>query len=326
MSNKMWDVLIEHARTCLPSGKLYVYYPDDVKNMGVVLNNIYELSGLIANGEYYSADSLSENQKVYVDSLVKMAYDNWLHVVEYDGKSLSEYQQDHGEVACEADVSTCQQNVLSSYDHQLPLHNLSNPVPSEQPVINSGPAVSGYSNDLASRYSVQSQNGSLSTPFQFDGTSLPPQDPLASTLEQTPFPRSDDLLALAPSQATTGFQDAGTSNLTSYRTTEDIFPEDEIRMRSHEMLENEDMQHLLRIFNMGGQGLSSNVTDDGYPHSSAYMPATPTQNYGFGDDPSRSSGKAVVGWLKLKAALRWGIFVRKRAAERRAQLIELDDS
>ncbi|CAI0542497.1 unnamed protein product [Linum tenue] len=41
-------------------------------------------------------------------------------------------------------------------------------------------------------------------------------------------------------------------------------------------------------------------------------------------DRGRSSGKAVVGWLKLKAALRWGIFVRKRAAERRAQLIELD--
>lgn len=29
---------------------------------------------------------------------------------------------------------------------------------------------------------------------------------------------------------------------------------------------------------------------------------------------------AHVGWLKLKAALRWGIFVRKRAAERRAQM------
>ncbi|KAF9683508.1 hypothetical protein SADUNF_Sadunf04G0021100 [Salix dunnii] len=43
-------------------------------------------------------------------------------------------------------------------------------------------------------------------------------------------------------------------------------------------------------------------------------------------DRSRSSGKAVVGWLKLKVALRCGIFVRKKAAERRAQLVELDDS
>lgn len=31
-----------------------------------------------------------------------------------------------------------------------------------------------------------------------------------------------------------------------------------------------------------------------------------------------------VGWLKLKAALQWGIFIRKRAAQRRARLEEVD--
>ena len=64
MSNKMWDILVEHAKTCVLSGNLYVYYPDDARNVGVVFNNIYELSGLIANDQYYSADSLSESQKV----------------------------------------------------------------------------------------------------------------------------------------------------------------------------------------------------------------------------------------------------------------------
>ena len=64
MSNKMWDVLVEHAKTCCLSGKLYVYYPDDVRNVGVVFNHIYELSGLIAGEQYYPADSLSDSQKV----------------------------------------------------------------------------------------------------------------------------------------------------------------------------------------------------------------------------------------------------------------------
>lgn len=64
MSNKMWEVLVEHAKTCVLGGKLYVYYPDDEPNVGVVFNNIYELVGLIANGKYHSADSLPENQKV----------------------------------------------------------------------------------------------------------------------------------------------------------------------------------------------------------------------------------------------------------------------
>lgn len=64
MSNKMWDVLVEHAKTCVLSGKLYVYYPDDARNVGVVFNNIYEFSGLITEGQYISAESLSDTQKV----------------------------------------------------------------------------------------------------------------------------------------------------------------------------------------------------------------------------------------------------------------------
>lgn len=70
MSNKMWEVLLEHAKTCVLSGKLYVYYSDDVRNVGVVFNNIYELSGLIAGGQYCSADSLSDSQKVGIPGAV----------------------------------------------------------------------------------------------------------------------------------------------------------------------------------------------------------------------------------------------------------------
>lgn len=64
MSNKMWEALIEHAKTCVLSGKYYVYYHDDARNAGVVFNNIYELSGLINGEQYFSADSLSDSQKV----------------------------------------------------------------------------------------------------------------------------------------------------------------------------------------------------------------------------------------------------------------------
>lgn len=64
MSNKMWDALVEHAKTCVLSGKLYVYYPEDSRNVGVIFNNIYELSGLISGEQYFPADSLSDSQKV----------------------------------------------------------------------------------------------------------------------------------------------------------------------------------------------------------------------------------------------------------------------
>jgi len=60
----MWEALMEHAKTCALSGKLYVYYPDDTRNVGVAFNSIYELSGLIAGEQYIVADSLSDDQKV----------------------------------------------------------------------------------------------------------------------------------------------------------------------------------------------------------------------------------------------------------------------
>lgn len=185
----------------------------------------------------------------------------------------------------------------------------------------------GYTDSTPSRFSIQQQNVNLSAPIQYDGASFPFQNPLMAVSQQAHLSRSENILALGPPHTSSlGFQDVGTSNPTSYRGVEDFLTEEDIRMRSHEMLENEDLQNLLRIFNMGGQGHSSvNVTDDGYPYSSAFM-GNPATNYSFEDDRSRSSGKAVVGWLKLKAALRWGIFVRKKAAEKRAQLVELDDS
>jgi hypothetical protein len=92
-------------------------------------------------------------------------------------------------------------------------------------------------------------------------------------------------------------------------------------MTSHQMLEGEEMQQLLRVFNMGGT--STGLADETFAFQS-YMPS-PLPNLGFDGEPSRPSGKAVVGWLKIKAAMRWGIFVRKKADERRAQLVELED-
>lgn len=315
MSNKMWDVLVDHAKTCVLSGKLYVYYPEDARNVGVVFNNIYQFSGLIAEGQYISADSLSDDQKVHVDTLVKKAYDNWMHVIEYDGKSLVDFNNEDAGASC-SEFPMGQQEYSNIYDQQITPPSLSVPISMDQP-----PADSGYNDSISTRYQMQPPSVNVSIPLQVDGSSFPLQDPLISSSHQT------QLLSIGPSQASaSGFHAAGPSGLPPYRGAEELFPEEEIRMRSLAMLENEDMQHLLRIFNMGGHTESSfHATEDGYPCSSPYMPNL-SQNFGFNEDRSRSSGKAVIGWLKLKAALRWGIFVRKKAAERRAQLVELDET
>ncbi|XP_068652434.1 calmodulin-binding protein 60 D-like [Aristolochia californica] len=347
MSNKMWESLVEHAKTCVLSGKHYVYYPDDTRNVGVVFNNIYELRGLIAGGQYCSAETLNDSQKVSVDTLVKKAYDNWMHVIEYDGRALLNLKQSKMHSTRRNDSSVGSSEYLS-VDPQMSLPRLPVSIPSEPAAGDAGLTVGGNSvsplfiENSGTRYQnpqhVQYEANTC-THVQYEANTFVPQNELITSSHQNQIVRNDSVgLALGPPQSSSfSFQSiAGTSgqissNLNSYddwshqrdnRGVEDYFPEEEIRMRSHEMLENEDMQHLLRIFNMGGTA-PANVPDDGYPFST-YAPA-PSPSFSFDEDRSRSSGKAVVGWLKLKAALRWGIFIRKRAAERRAQLVELDD-
>ncbi|KAF9662651.1 hypothetical protein SADUNF_Sadunf18G0076400 [Salix dunnii] len=342
MSNKMWDALLDHAKTCVLSGKLYVYYPDISRNVGVVFNNIYELNGLISEDQYYPANSLSEEQKIYVDTLVKKAYDNWDLVVEYDGKSLLNFNQSRRESVSHNEHQINQIGYSNPSGHQVQLPRLPASIPPEQSSVHSALQAggsdflaTGYSDNLVSRYPMQSQLVNPDSRTQCDSNSFLPHEQLISNPQQLLSTRNDNSaigLALGPPQSSTsGFQTTGSSmqptNLNPFddwtnnrdKSADEFFSEEEIRLRSHEMLENEDMQHLLRLFSMGGHS-SLNAPEDGFSFP-PYM-ASPMPN--FDEDRSRP-GKAVVGWLKIKAAMRWGFFIRKKAAERRAQLVELDD-
>lgn len=167
-----------------------------------------------------------------------------------------------------------------------------------------------------------------------DNDSFMPHEQLVGNGLQSQSTINDGNVGLAlgpPLSSPTGFQHVGSSvqpsNINPFdgwshnrdKGVDEFLTEEEIRLRSHEMLENEDMQDLLRLFSMGNHA-SINVPEDGFGFP-PYM-ASPMPNF----DESRSRpGKAVVGWLKIKAAMRWGIFIRKKAAERRAQIVELDE-
>ncbi|CAI9098541.1 OLC1v1035208C1 [Oldenlandia corymbosa var. corymbosa] len=334
MSNKMWDALIEHAKTCVLSGKLYVYYSDDSRTVGIVFNNIYELSGLIANEQYYPADSLSDNQKVYVDGLVKKAYENWSQVIEYDGKTLLNFKQNKKPNGPRNELPVGPIDYPNALENQLGASRLPMSVQSEPSSLDSNMfAGSGYNDSMGTRYASQSQILGSDNRSQFGSSSFGVSDQVNNS-HQIQQVRYDDraALALTPPQSSS-FQAGGSSvqqpNLNLFddwsqtrdKGVEDFLSEEEIRMRSHEMLENEDMQQLLRLFSMGGNA-GVNMPDDAYGFPN-YMPS-PSQNFSYDEDRTRP-GKAVVGWLKIKAAMRWGFFIRKKAAERRAQIVELDD-
>lgn len=330
MSNKMWEALVEHAKTCALSGKLYIYYPEDSRTVGVVFNNIYELSGLISGDQYFSVDSLSDNQKVYVDTLVKKAYENWNQVIEYDGESLVNFKQTKRLRSSRSELPVDYPNAL---EHQLQLPRLPSSASNEQDLA---VGASGYNENLATRYQTQPQILNSNPRPHFDGAAFVPHDQLNTHSHSTPSASNDNSvvgLVLGPPQSSTsGFHTLGSSvqhsNLNPFddwshnrdRGHDDFFSEEDIRLRSHEMLENEeDMQQLLRLFSLGGHG-SINMPEDGYAFQSFMPSPMPT----FDEDRTRS-GKAVVGWLKIKAAMRWGFFIRKKAAERRAQIVELEE-
>ncbi|CAM0904509.1 unnamed protein product [Alopecurus aequalis] len=307
MSNKMWESLVEHAKTCVLSGKHYIYYSNEV----------------------------------FADTLVKQAYDDWINVVEHDGKALLKFKQKKKSVTTRSEAAKVSTSYPTSYGSAHSQKQLtggpanverssmsSNNEEGTRIISNGGHAMSYAANpqDISQTITMQYGMSSLIPEAQFNGSSI-----------QTQASRNSNMLALGPPQQQQNFEfsalglsmqspalnpfDDWPGRSQENRGGVDDFLMEEIRVRSHDILENEEeMQQMLRILSMGGAPTNLNNVD-GFP---PYIPS-PAPAFNFEDDRTRSSGKAVVGWLKIKAAMRWGIFVRKKAAERRAQLVELDD-
>lgn len=81
--------------------------------------------------------------QVYVDTLVKKAYDNWMHVIEYDGKSLMSLNENKNIDSPQNDLLTGSQNHSNSFNHQLNMPSLSASISSEQPALDPGLNVRG---------------------------------------------------------------------------------------------------------------------------------------------------------------------------------------
>ncbi|CAN4086149.1 unnamed protein product [Withania somnifera] len=93
MSTKMWEVTVEHARTCLLDKKVYLYYPTvSVPKTGVVFNIVGQVKGLLPDCQFISADKLSETQKDDARNLVICAFRHWEEVVSFeDASSLMDW-------------------------------------------------------------------------------------------------------------------------------------------------------------------------------------------------------------------------------------------
>ncbi|CAA2981415.1 calmodulin-binding 60 A-like isoform X2 [Olea europaea subsp. europaea] len=64
MSAKMWEVTVEHARTCVLDKKLYLYNASvSQQKNGVVFNVVGQVLGQFSGRQYIPADKLSGAEK-----------------------------------------------------------------------------------------------------------------------------------------------------------------------------------------------------------------------------------------------------------------------
>ncbi|KAK7265719.1 hypothetical protein RJT34_33342 [Clitoria ternatea] len=70
MSAKMWEVTVEHARTCVLDTTRFLYFPSHSQRPGVVFNVVGQVTGLLSECEYVPVDDLSETEKEDAQNLV----------------------------------------------------------------------------------------------------------------------------------------------------------------------------------------------------------------------------------------------------------------
>lgn len=88
MSAKMWEVTVEHARTCVLDKIIYLYCPPvSQQKTGVVFNVVGQVMGLLSEGQYVPIDKLSETEKADGQNLVITAFEHWEQVISFDDEA-----------------------------------------------------------------------------------------------------------------------------------------------------------------------------------------------------------------------------------------------
>ncbi|KAL9227424.1 hypothetical protein vseg_003113 [Gypsophila vaccaria] len=85
MSAKMWDVTVEHARTCVLDKRIHLYYSlsSQHKN-GVVFNVVGQILGLYSESQYSPVDKMSESDKLEAQRMVTEGFRHWDGVISFE--------------------------------------------------------------------------------------------------------------------------------------------------------------------------------------------------------------------------------------------------
>ncbi|KAH7423138.1 hypothetical protein KP509_12G041100 [Ceratopteris richardii] len=323
MAIEKWNATVQHAKTCVMKGKVFVYYTDESRTLGIVFNGIFEPLGVINNNFYHSLGSVKEYQKD-VDKLVKTAYANWKCMIEYDDVASMYGTNDNNSLP-----NIENENSMEPQEHAIiynQLMDVSQPA-TQFPAL---PTSTNIRGSIRSQpYGCTGQEFPDSS-YTYHGTQMiQGTDVFVSRNEPQVEPSSSISLqnnlfsTMGPS--CTGLQimqgdPSDWQGLVECSTTSDMgLAENLFREQAVEMLNHGNMQNLLSSPSM----MRTENFWEPSEESSGFDLASPSATCFNGSHLSR---KACLGWLKVKLALRWGIFIRKVAAKKnqRACLEEIE--
>lgn len=88
MSAKMWEVTVEHARTCVIDKRMFLYYaPGSQQKSGVVFNVVGQVMGVLSDSQYVPIDKLPETEKVDAQNLVIAAFEHPEEVISFEDEA-----------------------------------------------------------------------------------------------------------------------------------------------------------------------------------------------------------------------------------------------
>lgn len=340
MSNKMWEGTVEHAKTCILDNKLYVYYADAQHNIGVIFNVICKLLGFLADGQFILVDELSEAQKVVTSKMVKHAYEHLDDLVEYDGSHL-------------IDNKSCNLTALSAVG-ELPDFQGGQ---SDHRAQVLGSRVNQHEQSAESNdniwMSYPTENSNFATPNQiaaeagFISHTVMPETVFSSTLALSQQAIMSPISSVYETQNFTAYSqrhgcrnDYGSEGLRNEYTGLGIrnqygelnVPQDDWDRNYHEISEGyyfpkfgDPLASELGNQILDGAGLAHSLFSNMERGEAFSFPVfTRASDESCSMSRHRLHGKAYICWIKLKAALKWGISIRKVVAAKRARLVEIE--
>ncbi|KAF7848160.1 hypothetical protein BT93_L2241 [Corymbia citriodora subsp. variegata] len=278
-------------------------YPDGVTKHGAVFNTDDRPTGLVKDREYFATHQLSAQEKEHQDAIVMKALANQNDVREFNGETFSDSMQNNSSSSFSFGGQTENLNHVQRY---LAPPISAAPVGLEASLANGSSTAEGFNGAMALALPVQSPNTNSGTSMEIsvlENFRLAAHHPMSA----------DHLNALIPP----GYHGSTIAGLPTQSHGINFQ-----NAMHHQMIDSSSqMDHMgYDVLPQGDPMIEDFQSNDLDEVDKWFTNNTPCNDPFSRTLPLPMAVTGVIGWLKIKAMLQWGYFIRKRGV----RLVELD--